>query len=244
MTYLRYCCSLQVPYSTKTIFSNSKTRHHRDVQNFEKNCSRTFSLKINLSRCTVFYTQVDIRDFVLYTLSRTPYTYTHTESGDRERKRGLKGCRRHSRFRRGNPSTIQRLTGEGVAYPTHALVYYRGAANRKAFSNYKIIYKLRSKCVEAKGKACSDKWVLRRPMDSVRIFRASQYEWKHFVFWKCYIICYSLIAKRKGSSVVSGINNKDQQYMICRKPKLSYVKHSKETCIVFCYYIQIVFSFF
>lgn len=50
-------------------------------------------------------------------------------------------------MRLGNPSTIQRVTGEGVTYPTHTLVYYRRAANRKAFSNYKIIYKLRSKCV-------------------------------------------------------------------------------------------------
>lgn len=60
----------------------------------------------------------------------------------------------------GNPSTIQPVTGQGVTYPTHALVYYRRAANRKAFSKYEIIYKLRSKCGPAKGKACKDKWLL------------------------------------------------------------------------------------
>lgn len=34
-----------------------------------------------------------------------------------------------------HPSTIQLPTAQGVTYPTHALVYYCSAANRKAFSN-------------------------------------------------------------------------------------------------------------
>lgn len=50
-------------------------------------------------------------------------------------------------------------------------MYYRNAAKRKAFKIiYKIIYKLRSKCVPSKGKACTQKWLLWRiGFDWVRI---------------------------------------------------------------------------